>query len=144
MALTLTTSYAAHPADEETIRVRLPGDQGDLEIKLQDHQLAHRRQTAAFVDACLGHGPVPVTPTEARQVQEIIDELHRSAHGPATTGRSAAGKAAHAAADEAERSLRGQAHANEAAPDACDETVSAAPIETVPAVACETASAAPI
>ncbi|UUU30447.1 Gfo/Idh/MocA family oxidoreductase [Streptomyces sp. CA-210063] len=103
MSLSITTSYAARSAHEETVRVRLLGDNGDLEIsplppshpnplapghsrpappgKAWDQQLAHRRQIAAFVDACLGRGPVPVTPAEAIHVQEIVDRLHRSAHG---------------------------------------------------------------
>lgn len=102
MSLTIDTSYATHPADEDAVRVRLLGDRGDLELfplllshpngpaathfrpalpgKPRDHQLAHRRQNAAFVDTCLGRGPVPVTPAEAIHVQEIADRLHRSAN----------------------------------------------------------------
>jgi predicted dehydrogenase len=112
MSLTIATSYAAQPADEEIIRVRLLGDKGGLEVfplllshpnppapghtplvlpgEPWDHELAHRRQTAAFVDACLGRGPVPVTPAEAIHVQDIADRLYRSSHGTAAIAGPAA------------------------------------------------------
>lgn len=115
MALSLSTSYSAHPADEETVRVRLLGDRGALEVfpltlshsnppaprhtrlplpgKPGDLRLAHRRQIAAFVDACLGRGPVPVTAAEALHVQDIVDRLQRSAHGTTVPGQSDAREA---------------------------------------------------
>ncbi|WP_371576404.1 Gfo/Idh/MocA family protein [Streptomyces sp. NBC_01314] len=110
MSLSITTSYAARPADEETVRVRLLGDRGGLEVfplllshpdlpapghsrlplpgKPWDLRLARRRQIAAFVDACLGRGPAPVTAAEAIHVQEIVDRLQRSAHDTAVRGES--------------------------------------------------------
>ncbi|MEV6377841.1 Gfo/Idh/MocA family oxidoreductase [Streptomyces sp. NPDC051773] len=99
-SVSISTSYVDCHDDEEILRVRLLGDRGSLELfplslshpnlpapghirpplsgRPRDHRLAHRRQTAAVVDACLGRGPVPVTVAEAHHVQDIVDRLRRS------------------------------------------------------------------
>ncbi|MEI5521352.1 Gfo/Idh/MocA family oxidoreductase [Streptomyces brasiliscabiei] len=102
------TAYTADPPDEETVRVRLVGDRGALEIfplllshpngtapghtvpplpgKPHDLPLARSRQLTAFVDACLGRGPAPVTTAQLVHMQKIADGLHRSAHATTAPG----------------------------------------------------------
>ncbi|QFR00802.1 Gfo/Idh/MocA family oxidoreductase [Streptomyces phaeolivaceus] len=107
-ATSYATPYAADPPDAEAVRVRLVGDRGALEIfplllshanrpaprhtrpplpgNPWDLQLARRRQIAAFVDACLGRGPAPVTTAEALHVQEVVDRLRHASHGTPAPG----------------------------------------------------------